>query len=85
MYDDAFVLDTESWEWRKVELEGTKEGGSDGGPGVVVGHTAVLTRVGGWGGGEEEGEEGARETRVLMFGGQDPTGVRKDDLVVLAV
>jgi len=89
MYDDAFVLDTESWEWKKVEVEGTKEGGSDEGPGVVVGHTAVLARGGGYRGEEEEvegeGEEGVRETRVLMFGGQDPGGVRKDDLVVLAV
>lgn len=115
VYEDAFLLDTEQWEWTRVapsqaqqlqrqqqddkeqEQEQEQPGLLGGGPlvpapGFLVGHTAVLASSAK--GDEEEGEaqaqgEGAREAkggqgaRVLVFGGQDRFGVRREELLVL--
>ena len=83
MYDDAFLLDTESWEWKEV----TKE--LNGSPGLLVGHTAALAHcVGASKAGEEAKEEtegSAGETRVMIFGGQDKLGGRREELHVINI
>ena len=85
MYENAFLLDTQTWEWRA--LEGGREGSSlladkalFPSPGVMVGHTAVLAQARAE---DEEGPAGERTVRVLMFGGQDPKGTRREDLFVV--
>lgn len=114
MYEDAFLLDTEQWEWtgplppaqaqallqptdnrhdqqqqaqqeeqeqaEAAPMPGLLRGGPPHPhPGFLVGHTAVLAAASdkGKGGGKEEGG------KVLMFGGQDRLGVRREDLLVL--
>lgn len=119
MFEDAYLLDTEQWEWTPVpaaqaqqlqsqqpqsqdeqqeqqQVKGLLEGGAlSPAPGFLVGHTAVLAASGKGKqeGGEEEEDEGEQgegmgvkgegEARVLVFGGQDRLGVRREELLVL--
>lgn len=121
MYEDAYLLDTEQWEWTGPlapaeaqalldQTSSTNNGnGNDnqqeqqeqeqqapplpgllrGGPlhphpGFLVGHTAVLAAsVKGSKAEEGEGKEGGVGGKVLVFGGQDRLGARKEDLLVL--
>lgn len=81
MFDDAFLLDTEGWEWKEVTKEIKPS------PGLVVGHTAQLahcasskaTKE------EEDKEEEKGETRVMIFGGQDKIGGRREELYLINV
>ena len=94
MHEDAYLLDTEAWEWTPLPAaatEAAQQGLLQGkalapSPGLRVGHTAVLARLGAEAEGEVggEGNDNAKEeARVLVFGGQDKQGVRRDDLLVI--
>lgn len=98
VYEDAFLLDTEQWEWTPISSAQAQEllqpsvndqqqeqeeaapmpdllrgGPLHSHPGFLVGHTAVLASSKGKGG----------QGQVLVFGGQDRLGVRREDLLVL--
>jgi hypothetical protein len=115
VFEDAFLLDTEQWEWTSVPLareqqlqqqqdqkgeqeqqgeqqqehqQATTAGLLKGGvlhppPGFLVGHTASLAERGEGAGLFMGGKEGRKEARVLVFGGQDRLGVRREDLLAL--
>ena len=104
VFEDAFLLDTEQWEWTPVSparaqqlqqqqgQEDEQEAAAAAGPGLVeggplhpspgflVGHTAVLA---GGGTGEEGGRREKEQERVLVFGGQDRLGVRREEVLAL--
>lgn len=67
MFDDAFLLDTESWEW--------KPGPALADLGYRVGHSALLIK--------QEEEEGRGRSSVLFLGGQDQMGKRSNVLQAL--
>jgi hypothetical protein len=94
MFDDAFLLDTEAWEWKEV----TKKVHPS--PGLLVGHTAELAYCCGKEGGvkahggevvgageEEEAKEETeeKESRVMIFGGQDKLGGRREELYLIKI
>ncbi|TFJ80489.1 hypothetical protein NSK_008230 [Nannochloropsis salina CCMP1776] len=85
LFEDAFILDTETWEWRAAGAEVGAGEQQEEGPGVVVGHTAVVARAGREGGEGGQGGEENGDGRVLVFGGQDRKGERRDDLFVLSM
>ena len=84
MFEDAFLLDTEIWEWKEV----TKA--IQPSPGLLVGHTAELAHCGDDGvmtvGAATEVEEKKEgETRVMIFGGQDKLGGRREELYLIKI
>lgn len=86
-FGDAYLLDTNLWEWTRGPefLLGADEAG------LRVGHTALLARCNSDGGGGEgdataaatEGE--GFEMKAAYFGGQDGDGVRRSELALLTL